>query len=205
VSGFYDGFARNYDWVTRWISRYHSPQLIASHLLPLVNESSRILDVGIGTGCSIAELIRLRKFSRVVGLDTSARMLERCHAKYPEIDLIHGEISNLGPEFDQVFDIVLSCGAVEHMSDFSGFLRHSHRLLRSGGDLLFTYEPVIDHSLVQINGAPHLGSFGTAQVFRQKPIEVGAQLQKNGFIVLKDISFRAYLWLKHRLILARKG
>jgi ubiquinone/menaquinone biosynthesis C-methylase UbiE len=203
VTAFYDRFANSYDWVTRWVSRYRSPEIIAAHLLPLTNQSSRVLDVGIGTGASIRELIRSRKFSRIVGIDSSAGMLKRCRAKYPAIELIEGNIAALGPELDGQFDFVVSCGAVEHMPDLPIFLRHAHRLLAESGHLLFTYEPLIARSLFQRKNSSHLGSFGAAEVFRHEPSEVATQLAKAGFTILKDIPFRAYFWLTHQLIVAR--
>jgi ubiquinone/menaquinone biosynthesis C-methylase UbiE len=204
VTTFYDRFASSYDWVTRWISRYQSPQIVAERLCPLANESSRVLDVGIGTGASIRELVRRRKFGRIVGVDKSKRMLARCRENFPKVELIEGEISDLGPEFDQQFDLVVSCGAVEHIRDLSGFLRHCHRLLRGAGHLLFTYEAIVKGSLFQRRASPHLGSFGAAAVFRHEAEEMEGQLQKHGFIILEQLAFRAYFWLRHRMVVAQK-
>src|SRR5256885_8303396 len=49
-----------------------------------------LLDIGVGTGLSIAPYVDSPRFARIVGLDPSAAMLDRCRRKYPRVELHHG-------------------------------------------------------------------------------------------------------------------
>ncbi len=79
-----------YDWVAPNLSRYRSPELLTSKVLGIAPDPCELLDIGVGTGLSIAPYVNSPRFKRIVGVDPSAQMLERCGRKFPTVELIKG-------------------------------------------------------------------------------------------------------------------
>src|SRR5262245_15968709 len=78
----------------------------------LVSRDSRILDVGCGYGRIFGKLIE-KGFSRLVGIDVSAKMIERARELHPLIDFrvqANAELAFDNAEFDAVILLaVLTC------------------------------------------------------------------------------------------------
>jgi demethylmenaquinone methyltransferase/2-methoxy-6-polyprenyl-1,4-benzoquinol methylase len=92
----------------------------------------RVLDSCCGTGDLAVEAER--RGGRVVGLDFSARMLERARRKSGTIEWVQGEALAL-PFEDGEFDAV-TCGfGVRNLVDLEGWLREALRVLRPGGKI----------------------------------------------------------------------
>jgi predicted TPR repeat methyltransferase len=197
--------ARLYDWVAPNVSRYRSPELLISMVLEIAPDPCALLDIGVGTGLSIAQYVELPRFKRIVGVDPSAEMLERCRRKFTTVELHRGTLEEVKPELGQGFDIIQSCGAVEHVQDLTGFIRDVSVLLRPGGHFVFTYEPELLFSIRQSQRAPHIGTFGREKVFRRKPHDVHTVLTNTGLRVCEDLEFKAYLGLVHHLVIARSA
>lgn len=194
-----------YDWVAPHVSRYRSPGLLTSRVLALAPAACELLDIGVGTGLSIAPYVTVPRFKRIVGLDPSAAMLARCRRRFPSVELHEGTLDVVQSRLGSPFDIVQSCGAVEHVPELASFLAHVRRVLKSGGAFVFTYEPELLFSRWQSKQAPHIGTFGRERVFRRTPHEVQAMLRDTGLAVCDDLEFKAYLGLVHHLIVARSA
>jgi predicted TPR repeat methyltransferase len=192
-----------YDWLAPNVSRYRSPQLMTAKVLEIAPAPCELLDIGVGTGLSVAAYVTLPRFTRIVGVDPSAHMLKRCHRKFTTVELHQGTLEAVKGDLGPGFDIIQSCGAVEHMRDLTGFVRHVSTLLRPGGYFVFTYEPELLFSLRQSTRAPHIGTLGRERVFRRKPHEVYAVVTDAGLRVDEDFEFKAYLGLVHHLVIAR--
>lgn len=194
-----------YDWVAPRISRYRSAELVTSTVLGLAPEGCELLDVGVGTGLSIAPYVKSPRFKRVVGVDPSAQMLRRCHTKFTNVELHQGTLETIQLDPDSPFDIIQSCGAVEHISDLTRFIVRVSALLKPSGYFVFTYEPELLFSVWQSQTAPHIGTYGRESVFRRKPHDVHAVLTKAGLTACEDLKFKAYLGLVHHLVVARSA
>lgn len=190
-----------YDCVAPRISRYVSPQVVASKVDEIAPYPCELLDVGIGTGLSVAAYAKSRRYTRIVGIDPSAAMIKRCRAKFPEIELHEGV---LGDRQLGKFDVVQSCGAVEHIRDLGSFLSNVAATLKPGGYFVFTYEPIVAGKFWQSLTAPHLGTLGQAAVYRRKPEAVRSALAVAGFDVLEVKEFTAYLGLLHYFVAAQR-
>ncbi len=118
-------------------------------------------------------------------------------------ELLQGTLEAVQPRLRAPFDVVQSCGAVEHVADLTGFVDRVATLVKAGGCFVFTYEPEVRFSLRQSPRAPHLGTWGRERVFRRKPHEVWAALAGAGFRVGEDVEFKACLGLVHHLVVAR--
>ncbi|MEN3368910.1 MAG: hypothetical protein V7609_1053 [Verrucomicrobiota bacterium] len=198
----YRWLAPIFDVVAPVFSRYRSPEILTAAVLEIAPDPCELLDVGIGTGLSVAPYVGLPQFTRIVGLDPSAAMLQRCRQKFPRVELHKGtlESQSLGR-----FDIIQSCGAVEHISDLAAFLACVAELLNSDGYFVFTFEPEMPSRFWQRRDASHLGTLGSESVFRRRPDDIHAKLRDAEFEIIEDRPFKAYLGLIHHLVLARKA
>lgn len=192
-----------YDWVAPRISRYRSPALLTAKVLELAPDGCALLDVGVGTGLSIAPYVGSPRFKRIVGIDPSAAMLERCRRKYPAVELQHGTLEALCSNLGGPFDVVQSCGAVEHVPDLQRFVGAVAAVIKPGSAFVFTYEPEVLFTLRQSRSAPHIGTYGQAPVFRRAPHDVARVLAEARLTMREDIEFKAYLGLVHHLVVAR--
>jgi SAM-dependent methyltransferase len=92
----------------------------------------RALDVGCGTGLTLARLASLAAVDELVGLDSSARAL--AHARRSAAPLVRGSADAI--PFDRnTFDIVMCCDVLQHLP--AGFdhcaAGEMRRILRPGG------------------------------------------------------------------------
>jgi ubiquinone/menaquinone biosynthesis C-methylase UbiE len=83
-------------------------------------ELLRVLDVGCGTGYTTAGILRLGSVCEVVGVDQNHKQLQRAarnlYIEKTKLSLSRGDVENL-PFADEVFDAVVSVGAVEYFPD----------------------------------------------------------------------------------------
>jgi predicted TPR repeat methyltransferase len=201
----YRFLASVYDWVAPNFSRYRSAQLLTEKVLQVAPDQCELLDIGVGTGLSIAPYVNSPRFKRIVGVDPSVPMLERCRRKFPSVELHHGTLEDVVPQLVAEFHVVQSCGAVEHVRDLVSFVSQVSILLRSGGHFVFTYEPEIAFSVWQSGRAPHIGTWGRAEVFRRTAPDVHGVLANIGYTICSDFEFKAYLGLVHHLVIARSA
>jgi len=114
-----------------------------SHVPP---GSTRILDLGCGTGFFLAELEARHPGS--VGLDISHEMLKVSDRYVPDARLVTGDAEKL-PFQPGVFDVVFCKGSLHHTRDHVGFLTHCRKALHGEG-LLIMSEPCNDNPLIRL-------------------------------------------------------
>ncbi|MBD0322850.1 MAG: class I SAM-dependent methyltransferase [Aldersonia sp.] len=96
---------------------------------------SDVLEAGAGEGYGadmIADVAR-----RVIGLDYDISAVEHIRARYPRVEMLHGNLAEL-PLPDASVDVVVNFQVIEHLWDQLQFLRECTRVLRPGGELLIT-------------------------------------------------------------------
>jgi len=104
---------------------------IASDIEPLVADRRvRILDIGCATG-RLLYLLRERGFSSVTGLDPSAGCVEAARRLYG-VRVLQGSMSDF-PRTDELFDVIILIGVLEHIRDLSGAMDRVRSLLAPGG------------------------------------------------------------------------
>jgi len=105
ISDFYDTFVQlNRDY-----------KAIAIELLELFGNSSNILDVGIGTGLLVKQIIQLRPDLKIVGIDTSASLLAQAEKSLgTKVTLFCQDVSHL--DLDNIFDLAYSRGGAWPLS-----------------------------------------------------------------------------------------
>ena len=98
----------------------------------VVAPEDEVLDACCGTGDLAVEAER--RGGRVVGLDFSARMLERAREKSGTIEWVQGDALAL-PFANGEFDAATVGFGVRNLDDLERGLRELHRVLRPGGKL----------------------------------------------------------------------
>jgi len=148
-------------------------------LLSHLDESSRVLDVGAGYGGS-ARYLASHFGCRVVALNISEVENQRDRQKNREqgldhlIDVVDGSFEDI-PYDDSSFDVVWSQDAILHSGNRSKVLQEIDRVLRSGGELVFT-DPMMSDGcprdvLQPILERIHLDTLGSPGFYRS---ELGA-------------------------------
>lgn len=123
----------------RRYSRLQEPW--ADWLLSLVTIDPRaaVLDAGCGAGAILLPAARLAPLGRVVGIDQSHPMLDRCRADARDarlrVHLARGDVQRL-PFANACFDLVMMNHMLYHVPDIPAALAEAWRTLRPGGVLL---------------------------------------------------------------------
>jgi SAM-dependent methyltransferase len=95
-----------------------------------LTETSRLLDLGCGTGNFTAALGQYA--ASVTGIDISEGMLRRARAKFPNLNFVHGDVTNL-PFDPDTFDGAFTVQVLHHIKEKERFLKEVYRVLRPGG------------------------------------------------------------------------
>ncbi|KUH69433.1 SAM-dependent methyltransferase [Mycolicibacterium novocastrense] len=94
-----------------------------------------VLEAGCGEGYGanlIADVARC-----VIGLDYDESTVAHVRARYPRVDMRHGNLAEL-PLADGSVDVVVNFQVIEHLWDQGQFVRECLRVLRPGGCLLMS-------------------------------------------------------------------
>ena len=94
-----------------------------------------VLEAGCGEGYGanlIADVAR-----RVIGLDYDESAVAHVKARYPRVEMLHGNLAAL-PLPDATVDVVVNFQVIEHLWDQGQFVAECLRVLRPGGVLLMS-------------------------------------------------------------------
>lgn len=203
---YYDKLASVYDRATEAPGAWEPPNFIASIIKSSNIAKGAVLDVGIGTGRAVSTLYE-DGIRNIVGVDCSTKMLAECRLKYPDITLIEGrfeetDLTGLAP-----FDLIISSGVFEFIEDLPSALRKTMLLLKEGGVILFTYEPIIvghevqreDKSLVVTN---ETSDFFVPDFFtyRYHPSTITDYVHSVGLTIQLDKEFVSYRKLGNLIV-----
>lgn len=101
-------------------------------------KGKRVLMLGCGTG---EESEILRNFGAepkdLVGIDTSEKSIEIAKETYPDIEFMIADMRNI-PFEDNSFDFIYSSLAVHYSPNIEDVYKEVYRLLKSGGEFLFS-------------------------------------------------------------------
>jgi len=92
-----------------------------------------VLEAGCGEGYG-ADLIS-RVARRVIGLDYDPTTVAHVRARYPRVEVMHGNLAEL-PLADASVDAVVNFQVIEHLWDQAQFISECARVLRSSGLLM---------------------------------------------------------------------
>ena len=152
--------------------------------LARLSRGARVLDVGCGSGATVAYLADSAGL-RSVGIDVSPAQIARARAARPELDFVQGRAEDL-PFAAGSFDAVLAECVISTLPDAGLALREMVRVLSSGGRVVVTdlYDRG-DHALAPRSALPSLG--------RREAVEA----------LLAGAGLEVELWEDHTGVLAR--
>jgi ubiquinone/menaquinone biosynthesis C-methylase UbiE len=105
-----------------------------------IKPGSSVLDLGVGGGRTTPHLSRLA--SRYVGVDYASEMIGMCRKKYPDLEFIEAEASNLSALESSSFDaIVIAFNGLDYVIPAENralCCRECYRLLKPEGVLIFS-------------------------------------------------------------------
>lgn len=109
------------------------------------NDKVKVLDVGLGTGIYVSEL--LNRGMDVYGIDISSEMVKKALftvASYNRrnLKIITGDAEFL-PFKDNYFDLILAIGLVEYLPSEINALKEFNRILKPNGSLIFTLPNIL--------------------------------------------------------------
>lgn len=97
-----------------------------------VGEGAHILDVACGTGVLFPDYLK-RGAASVTGIDISPEMAKIAQSKFPEVQVICGDVEEV--DFGQKFDAVMVYNAFPHFPDPENLIRVLAGLVKPGGKL----------------------------------------------------------------------
>jgi SAM-dependent methyltransferase len=105
----------------------------------LISSSDAVLDIGCGTGKSTRDAARLAAQGSALGVDLSARMLERAHEQsraegIANVSFVQAD-AQVHPFDENAFEIAISCFGAMFFSDPVGAFTNIGRALNTGGGL----------------------------------------------------------------------
>jgi len=130
----FDKRASSYDdgFEGRFSKKFYRVLLSRLELKP----SSKVLDVGCGTGCLLRKMADSQKIQGY-GIDVEQNMIYIAKEKCPDMT-IQISACEKTPFNDGTFDILTACMAYHHFSDKAGFAKEAARVLKIGGCLYIT-------------------------------------------------------------------
>ena len=142
-----------YDWKTTDPTNAHG--YITKPILSSLPEGKnlKIADLGCGNGYLARILDGMGH--RVSALDSSEDGIRIAKEAYPSIDFRCLSLyENLVPHIGSDYDVVISSEVIEHLYDPRTFLRNSHAILKSGGNLILTtpYHGYIKNLAMAVTG-----------------------------------------------------
>ncbi|MCC9655889.1 SAM-dependent methyltransferase [Rhodopirellula halodulae] len=149
--------------------------------LEKVNQTSTVLDIGSGYG-GAARVVAKRFGCRVIGLNLAEtenarhRELNVAAGMNEQIQVLDGRFESI-PLEDQSVDVVWSQDAILHSGDRKTVLSEVNRVLRSGGQFVFTdpmqSDQCPDGVLQPILERIHLPDLGSPGFYRQEASNLG--------------------------------
>ena len=97
-----------------------------------IREGLHVLDVACGTGVLFPDYLK-RGVASVTGIDISPEMAKIAAAKFPEVNVICGDVEST--QFDRQFDAIMVYNAFPHFPDPARLIETLAKLTKPGGRL----------------------------------------------------------------------
>lgn len=123
-------------------SYYEKPAIRAE--LPIL-DGLNVISIGCGSGVD-ARWLADNGAKKVVGIDISEGLLAIAKKNHPDIDFHEMDMERLGFE-DESFDLAYSSLAIHYVDDWTQSLKEAHRVLRQGGQYIFSCGHPVDSAM----------------------------------------------------------
>jgi cyclopropane fatty-acyl-phospholipid synthase-like methyltransferase len=166
------------------------------------------LDLGAGTGLTVAAIKKHVTPERLVAVDLSSKMLELFKKKdiSEGVELETDSIQHYVAECKDRFDLIIAFNAIQFLPNLPMTLRDTTRLLNPGGALALTYVPrrtEEDPPERLINSTPTIGS--AVFEFRWLPGEIEQAVTDGGLEIVDRLPYATpdVRGLDYSLLIAR--
>lgn len=176
--------SQEYDEISRRTG-WHGPEILFGLMYEYIKPGQTILDIGIGTG--LGSVLFHKAGLQVCGIDNSDGMLDVCRGKNFVRELMRYDLG-LGawPWGDCRFDHALSCGVFHFFQRPDLLFSETSRILRQDGTFGFTVLETPGGS------GQHKDQPTGIMIYSHNPADIGDLLEKNGFSLLKKVTFHAF-------------
>jgi predicted TPR repeat methyltransferase len=140
VAELFDKFAGSFESTLLGLG-YREPELLAAQISKALGSDTRprrILDAGCGTGLAAPLLKPLA--SRLVGVDLSAKMLDKARERKLYDELITGELCAFMASRPGAFDLIILADTLVYFGALDEAFRTAHAALAPGGIFAFAVE-----------------------------------------------------------------
>jgi predicted TPR repeat methyltransferase len=139
VAKLFDDYADRFDDHLMRTLEYRVPQLLLEAVGRAgLNRAERVIDLGCGTGLGGEKFRPLA--GQMVGVDLSARMIERARGRNIYDQLIVGELVEVLAAQPRNFDLVLASDVYSYFGDLKTVLSAAAGAMRQGGLMAFSVE-----------------------------------------------------------------
>jgi ubiquinone/menaquinone biosynthesis C-methylase UbiE len=190
----FDKIAEVYDTnVRKQLPQYDELRKVFFESIPFPNDSKiNVLELGVGTGTTAAELLELYPNARLIGVDISSKMIEQSRHKLDQYksrtELVNTDFKTLPTMVP--LDLIYSILTVHHVpsEDKEALFSKIHTILQPGGVFILmdfvkgASDQITKHS--QNNAFSHIGEGRASSIMEY--IEL---LQKAGFKTI-DVAWK---------------
>ncbi len=128
-----------------------------------IKKPASIIDIGCGPGNSTKVLRQKWPEAKIVGLDSSSRMIEKARRDFPDMEWITGDAADF--PFQQKYDIVFSNAAVQWMPNHEVILPRLFETVENNGVLAVQVpannESPLHKSLLTVSSSPKWSRYTT--------------------------------------------
>lgn len=156
-----------------------------------------LLDLGVGTGRTVLEAARHLNLTRIVGVDTSAGMLDiatqKLGAAQVPFEAVHQPIEDYLNAATEQFDIVSCVSVLDSAGNHSEIIQGVRERLHQYGVFIFNYIPVIyghpNPTFGELESTFHHPSGMEMTCYRQHPQYILRALGESGLAVIDQELF----------------
>ena len=135
-----------------------------------------VIEVGAGIGQITDQLLRSPEIHKLTSIEPDAAFCAQIRGRFPDIDLVHGTISDLQTKRD--WNSILSINVLEHIETDERELETYHRLLKPANGALCLFVPARPEIYAPIDkDFGHYRRY-TRPELRQKLEHAGFKIQK---------------------------
>jgi len=141
IKSLFDAIPSRYDFLNSFFSLgldgYWRKKLVSIALEKSAQRGGSVLDLGVGTGKSLAQFLKTQSFEYSVGCDFSENMLLKSKERLGNnIDLLACDFHDL-PFRSETFDLVTGSFILRSVQTMDHFLSEVKRVLKPGGKAVF--------------------------------------------------------------------
>lgn len=155
---------------------------------------NRLLDLGAGTGQTLSAALAIAQPREICAVDNSAGMLAILRRRFGAVPGVRAEQASIDTYLAQAapprYDFITAIGSLEFVPQLPVVLRSLHRHLEVGGEVAFTYEPLLSAKKGQQEPETTFSIASTPPeeltVFRWEPEEIRSALAEQGLAIIVD-------------------